>query len=104
MRNHPHSGKRLHSITGLSASQAKKSTGEQLAKCGATKQEGVAKQEITAKDVAAGLEDGARWLFYTGDYTGQRFSPLAQIPRSTSASCRRNGRFKQVLPTSSKRR
>ena len=37
MRNHPHSGKRLHSITGLSASQAKKSTGEHLAKRGASR-------------------------------------------------------------------
>jgi alcohol dehydrogenase (cytochrome c) len=36
-------------------------------------------QEITTKDIAAGLANSARWLTYSGDYTGQRFSPLTQI-------------------------
>jgi alcohol dehydrogenase (cytochrome c) len=36
-------------------------------------------QDITTKDVSDGLANGARWLSYSGDYTGQRFSPLAQI-------------------------
>jgi alcohol dehydrogenase (cytochrome c) len=36
-------------------------------------------QDIATKDVAAGLTNAARWLSYSGDYTGQRFSPLTQI-------------------------
>ena len=37
-------------------------------------------QEIMTSDVAAGLPaDGARWLSYSGDYSGRRFSPLTQI-------------------------
>jgi alcohol dehydrogenase (cytochrome c) len=44
-----------------------------------TKPEVTAKQDITTKDIAAGLENGARWLSYSGDYAGRRFSPLAQI-------------------------
>lgn len=36
-------------------------------------------QDITSKDVADGLANPSRWLTYSGDYTGQRFSPLAQI-------------------------
>jgi alcohol dehydrogenase (cytochrome c) len=34
---------------------------------------------ITAADIAAGLKNPARWLTYSGDYTGQRHSPLKQI-------------------------
>jgi len=36
-------------------------------------------QEIGTKDIAAGFSDPTRWLSYSGDYTGQRFSPLSQI-------------------------
>jgi alcohol dehydrogenase (cytochrome c) len=35
--------------------------------------------EITAKDLADGLKNPSRWLTYSGDYTGQRHSPLRQI-------------------------
>jgi alcohol dehydrogenase (cytochrome c) len=34
---------------------------------------------ITEKDVAAGFANPQRWLSVSGDYTGQRFSPLKQI-------------------------
>src|SRR3954470_3315358 len=36
-------------------------------------------QQITTKDVGDGLANATRWLSYSGDYTGQRFSPLKQI-------------------------
>src|SRR5436309_10659805 len=34
---------------------------------------------VTSKDLLDGLTNPARWLTYSGDYTGQRFSPLTQI-------------------------
>lgn len=36
-------------------------------------------QEITTRDIADGFANAARWLSYSGDYTGQRFSPLMQL-------------------------
>src|SRR5271154_2386330 len=36
-------------------------------------------QDITNKDLLDGLANPARWLTHSGDYTGQRFSPLTQI-------------------------
>ena len=36
-------------------------------------------QSITNKDLLDGLANPARWLTYSGDYTGRRFSPLTQI-------------------------
>ena len=36
-------------------------------------------QDITSKDLLDGLANPSRWLTYSGDYTGQRFSPLTQI-------------------------
>ena len=38
---------------------------------------------VSAADIAAGLNDPTRWLTFSGDYTGQRHSPLKQItPRN----------------------
>ena len=34
---------------------------------------------VTAKDLLDGLKNPARWLTYSGDYTGRRHSPLTQI-------------------------
>ena len=34
---------------------------------------------VTAKDLLDGLKNAGRWLTYSGDYTGQRHSPLTQI-------------------------
>jgi alcohol dehydrogenase (cytochrome c) len=41
---------------------------------------------ITGQDLLAGLANPTRWLTYSGDYTGQRHSPLTQI---TPANVRR---------------
>src|ERR1700709_529223 len=34
---------------------------------------------VTARDLLDGLKNPGRWLTYSGDYTGQRHSPLTQI-------------------------
>src|SRR5258706_3498335 len=39
----------------------------------------LAAQNITPKDLLAGLGNASRWLTHSGDYFGQRFSPLKQI-------------------------
>ena len=40
---------------------------------------------VTYRDLLDGLKDPGRWLTYSGDYTGQRHSPLAQItPQNVS--------------------
>jgi alcohol dehydrogenase (cytochrome c) len=36
-------------------------------------------QSITSKDLLDGLSNTTRWLSHSGDYSGQRFSPLTQI-------------------------
>ena len=41
---------------------------------------------ITSADVASGLQNGSRWLSYSGDYTSERYSPLAQITTSNAPS------------------
>lgn len=39
----------------------------------------LAAQNITSKELLDGLANPARWLTHSGDYFGQRFSPLTQI-------------------------
>ena len=39
----------------------------------------VAAQDITTKELLDGLANPSRWLTHSGDYAGQRFSPLTQI-------------------------
>ena len=34
---------------------------------------------ITSQDILAGLQDGTKWLTYSGNYFGHRHSPLTQI-------------------------
>lgn len=36
-------------------------------------------QNVTTSDLLTGLKNTSRWLTYSGDYTGQRHSPLEQI-------------------------
>lgn len=36
-------------------------------------------QGVTGKDILAGLSNPSRWLTYSGDYSGRRYSPLNQI-------------------------
>jgi alcohol dehydrogenase (cytochrome c) len=38
-----------------------------------------ASSSITPQDLVDGLKDSSRWLTYSGDYSGQRHSPLTQI-------------------------
>src|SRR6202043_3322120 len=34
---------------------------------------------VSYQDLLNGLKDATRWLLYSGDYSGQRHSPLTQI-------------------------
>jgi alcohol dehydrogenase (cytochrome c) len=47
--------------------------------CAALFAASLAGQEITSKELLAGLANPTRWLSYSGDYSGKRFSPLTQI-------------------------
>src|SRR5579864_1584593 len=40
---------------------------------------GAGGQGVTYEDLRKGLQDPSRWLLYSGDYTGQRHSPLTQL-------------------------
>src|SRR5213593_3496860 len=42
-------------------------------------------QEISSQQLLDGLKNPSRWLTYSGDYTGQRHSPLTQITPSNVA-------------------
>ena len=42
----------------------------------------------TYQDILAGLSDPERWLTYSGDYSGQRHSPLSQITPENVAGLR----------------
>ncbi|HVY63814.1 MAG TPA: PQQ-dependent dehydrogenase, methanol/ethanol family [Gammaproteobacteria bacterium] len=45
-----------------------------------------ASRGVTAADIRAGLADPTRWVTFSGDYTGQRHSPLTQItPRNVGS-------------------
>jgi len=40
---------------------------------------------ITSQDLLEGLKNPSRWLTFSGDYTGQRHSPLKQLtPQNVS--------------------
>ena len=40
---------------------------------------------VTTQDLLGGLKNPARWLTFSGDYTGQRHSPLTQLtPRNVA--------------------
>jgi len=45
--------------------------------------EGQESEGVSSADIAAGLADPTHWLTYSGDYSGQRHSPLTQVtPRN----------------------
>ena len=49
---------------------------------------------VTYRDMLDGLKDPSRWLTYSGDYTGQRHSPLTQItPRQRRSASSREWTF-----------
>ena len=48
----------------------------------------VAAQEITEKDLLAGVANPSRWLSIYGEYSGQHFSPLTQITPANATQLR----------------
>ena len=60
---------------------------------------------ITTKDLMAGLSNPARWLTYSGDYSGQRHSPLKQITPANVGQLSAQWTFQTaVRPAASSRR
>src|SRR5687767_4798789 len=53
---------------------------------------------ITQANLLAGLESADRWVTFSGDYTGQRHSPLAQITPSNVARLEEQWTFDSGLP------
>ena len=43
-------------------------------------------QEVSMQQLLDGLKNPSRWLSYSGDYSGQRHSPLTQIAPSNARS------------------
>ncbi|MEX2272509.1 MAG: hypothetical protein WD690_13630 [Vicinamibacterales bacterium] len=48
---------------------------------------------IAYRDILDGLKDPGRWLTYSGDYTGQRHSPLKQITPQNVAGLKHQWTF-----------
>src|SRR5687768_14807644 len=55
-------------------------------------------ETIAEDDLVAGLENAERWVTFSGDYTGQRHSPLAQITPSNVAQLKERWVFDSALP------
>src|SRR5438067_12100002 len=53
---------------------------------------------VTAGDLLGGLKDATRWLTFSGDYTGQRHSPLTQITPGNVGSLRAEWTFQTDNP------
>ena len=53
---------------------------------------------IATADLAAGLTSAERWLTFSGDYSGQRHSPLTQITPSNVAGLKEQWVFDSKLP------
>ena len=54
---------------------------------------------ITSKDLLDGLADPARWLTYSGDYSGRRHSPLKQITAANAAQLTAQWTFQTSVTT-----
>jgi alcohol dehydrogenase (cytochrome c) len=54
---------------------------------------------ITTKDLMAGLSNQARWLTYSGDYLGQRHSPLNQITPANVGQLSAQWNFQTAVTT-----
>ena len=54
---------------------------------------------ITTNDLMAGLSNPTRWLTYSGDYTGQRHSPLKQITPANVAQLSPQWIFQTAVTT-----
>ncbi len=55
-------------------------------------------QNISSKDLLDGLKSTGRWLTYSGDYSGRRHSPLAQITPENVGSLRAEWIFQTGVP------
>lgn len=53
---------------------------------------------IAPADLLAGLKNAGRWVTFSGDYTGQRHSPLVQIAPSNVAGLQEQWTFDSGLP------
>ena len=53
---------------------------------------------ITAQDLRDGLKNPARWLTFSGDYTGQRHSPLTQLTPQNVAGLAPQWMFQTDIP------
>ena len=53
---------------------------------------------VTFEDLLNGFKDPTRWLTYSGDYTGQRHSPLTQITRENVNRLTTKWTFQTELP------
>ena len=58
----------------------------------------IAPQNITDKDLLGGLSNPARWLTVSGDYTGQRHSPLKQITPANAGQLAAQWTFQANVP------
>ncbi len=54
---------------------------------------------VTYRDILDGLTDPGRWLTYSGDYTGQRHSPLKQITPQNVAGLKHQWTFQTGTTT-----
>ena len=55
-------------------------------------------ETIGQDDLVAGLKNAERWVTFSGDYTGQRHSPLTQITPSNVAQLKEQWVFDSALP------
>ncbi len=53
---------------------------------------------ITAQDLRDGLKNPARWLTFSGDYTGRRHSPLTQLTPQNVAGLVPQWMFQTDIP------
>src|SRR5262249_55039663 len=61
-------------------------------------QEHPGSQPVTNQDLLAGLKDSGSWLMFSGDYTGQRHSPLKQLIPQKVAGLVRQWAFQTSIP------
>src|SRR5580704_3979641 len=53
---------------------------------------------VTDQDLLSGLKDPTRWLTFSGDYSGQRHSPLTQLTAQSVAGLRPQWMFQTDVP------
>ena len=58
----------------------------------------LAAQEIGSTDIAVGLANPARWLTYSGDYSGKRHSPLKEITPANAGRLAARWTFQTGIP------